>query len=127
MNIYHREGMPVGHETVHIGHVSILLMQPSRRLASEIGIVEVLAAGSGREIDDPLWSGEAPAVERTVHREDAGHVAVLRIDQRGRARSGRRESDWAGALVVVLMAVKDDRDAVLLEQRGKHPHVLFRI
>ena len=118
-------------QRVHLGDVLERELLPRGRVVLLLGVVEMLAACAGDEVDHAFGRRVGLAVERLVERELAVDVpspwlsSVLVSDRRRVVLRCRNEPQRVGPLVVVDVSVEDDVDLAGLEDGSEDPHVLL--
>ena len=66
MNVKRRQRMEAGNELGDISDVIIIGMEPFFGGVVEAGVIQLFAAGAGRDIDDPIGLCVRLAVERGI-------------------------------------------------------------
>src|SRR6476660_9009752 len=100
--------MTVGHHLRHVVNMVVVAVRPQRGIVGESGIIEMLAARAGDDVEDAVGACLADPSEATVELERAGHTPILAAEVGRLADLAWTESERARPLISVLVSAQYD-------------------
>src|SRR5882724_4378171 len=107
--------------------MSVFGQRPLLRSVVVVCVVEMFAAGSGREVDNPRCPSVPIAVEFSIENNVTGNQPSPRVRFLRICEVARRETQGNGALIIMLVPAQHEIYVVFFKERTECAHVLLMI